>query len=104
MPDFWYSALTSSGKVEEGVIAASDEDGVERKLRETGAYLIRAEARGATVRKVRKVTDGKVERREQLAFLEYVAGSLEVGIPILDTLSDVAKRLSSKRLRVIVEE
>src|SRR4051812_36390967 len=53
---------------------------------------------------VRKLTDGKIERKELLAFLEYVAGSFDVGIPILESLDDVSKRLTSKRLQVILGE
>src|SRR5439155_27309909 len=51
-----------------------------------------------------KLTDGHVERKDLLAFLEYVAGSFDVGIPILETLDDVVKRLQSKRLKRIIGE
>ncbi len=103
MPDFWYSALTDSGSVQEGWLTAPSETALETQLRERGAFLIRTEARERPTT-VRKLTDGKVERKELLAFLEYVAGSFDVGIPILDSLDDVAKRLQSKRLRTIIAE
>ncbi len=103
MPDFWYSALTDSGAVREGYLAAPSETALEDRLRENGAYLIRTEIRERATQ-VRTLTDGRVEHREVLAFLEYVAGSFEVGIPILTALDDVANRLSSKRLRTIIGE
>lgn len=102
MPDFWYSALTDSGAVREGYLAAPSETALEERLREDGAFLIRTEIRERA--QVRMLTDGAVERREVLAFLEYVAASFEVGIPILIALDDVANRLSSKRLRAIIGE
>jgi type IV pilus assembly protein PilC len=103
VPDFWYSALTDSGTVQEGVLSAPNETALESQLRQRGAFLIRTEVRERTPT-VRTLTDGKVERRELLAFLEYIAGSFDVGIPILEAIDDVSKRLSSKRLQKIIGE
>jgi type IV pilus assembly protein PilC len=103
VPDYWYSALTGSGAVQEGWLSAPSETAVEDRLRETGAFLIRAELRHKA-EPVRRLTDGKVERRELLAFLDYLAGSFDVGIPILEILDDVATRITSKRLRTIIGE
>lgn len=103
MPDFWYSALTDQGAVQEGYLTAPTESALEDQLRQNGSFLIRTEIREKPI-VVRTLTDGRVERRELLAFLEYVAGSFDVGIPILESLDDVATRLSSKRLRRIIGE
>ena len=103
MPDFWYSALTDSGTVQEGYLSAPNEAVLEDQLRQSGKFLIRTEVREKPV-VVKKLTDGKVDRKELLAFLEYVAGSFDVGIPILEALDDVTKRLSNKRLRKILVE
>lgn len=103
MPDFWYSALTDQGAVQEGYLTAPTESALEDQLRQKGSFLIRTEVREKPV-VVRTLTDGRVERRELLAFLEYVAGSFDVGIPILESLDDVATRLTSKRLRKIIGE
>jgi type II secretory pathway component PulF len=106
VPDFWYSALTDAGAVQEGVMTAPNEHALADQLRAAGAFLIRTEIRdkpGAPV-KPTKLTDGAVDRKDLLAFLEYVAGSFDVGIPILDTLDDVVNRLQSKRLKKIVSE
>ena len=102
MPDYWYSALTDGGAVQEGYLSAPSETALEDQLRRNGAYLIRTEVRERPA--ARTITDGRVERRELLAFLEYVAGSFDVGIPILDSLDDVSKRLTSRRLRTIIGE
>lgn len=78
---------------------------LENQLRERGAYLITSQPAEAQERRdERRLTDGAVDRKELLAFLDYVAGSFDVGIPILDTLDDVQNRLTSKRLRAIVGE
>lgn len=103
MPEYWYTALTESGVLEEGWMTAPDEEGVDERLRSAGAHLVRAEQR-ARVTRTRTLTDGTVDRKELLAFLEYLAGSFDVGIPLLETLTDVQRRLQSKRLRQIVSE
>lgn len=103
MPDFWYSALTSGGTIQEGVHSAPTEHALADHLRELGSYLIKSEVCEKVV-VVRTLTDARIERKELLAFLEYVAGSFDVGIPILDSLDDVANRLTSKKLRAIIGE
>ena len=106
MPEFWYSALTDGGVVVEGQMSATDENEVADLLRTTGAFLIKTELRktAAGAGRPATLTDGKVDRKDLLAFLEYVAGSFDVGIPMLETLDDVVRRLQSKRLRKIVAE
>jgi type II secretory pathway component PulF len=100
MPDYWYKALTNSGAVEEGWLNAPSETVVEEQLRKNGAYLIKAEERS----RAKKVTDGRVDRKELLAFLEYLAGSFTAGLPLLSILDDVPLRLRSPRLKTIVLE
>ena len=100
MPDFWYKALTGSGTEQEGWMNASSQVAVEEELRRQGAYLISIEER---TRK-KKVTDGKIDRRELLALLEYLSGSFSAGIPLLTTLDDVPKRLRDNKLKQIIGE
>jgi len=100
VPDYWYKALTGSGAVQEGWISAPSETGVEEELRRQGAFLIQTEQRS----RKRRITDGAVDRRELLAFLEYLAGSFSAGIPLLTTLDDIPQRLRSARLKAIVGE
>lgn len=102
MPDFSYSALTDAGTIQKGVLAAPSETALADQLRSGGSYLISSEVQERE--QSGALTDGSVERRELLAFLEYVAGSFEVGIPILTALDDVSVRLQSKRLRAIIAE
>jgi type IV pilus assembly protein PilC len=107
VPEFWYSALTDGGAVQEGWMTAPDENVLADQLRAAGSFLIRTETRskaGHDVGKSGILTDGQVDRKDLLAFLEYVAGSFDVGIPMLETLDDVVNRLQSKRLKKIVVE
>src|SRR6185295_17229674 len=106
MPEYWYSALTSAGAVQEGQLNARDENALAEQLRAAGAFLIRTELRGGSrvTGRPAGLTDGSIDRKSLLAFFEYVAGSFEVGIPILDALDDVVNRLQSRRLRQIVAE
>ena len=100
MPDFWYKALTGSGAVQEGWMSASDETRVEEELRRQGSFLIKTEQRD----RPRRITDGTIERRELLAFLEYLAASFTAGIPLLTTLDDIPQRLRSAKLKLILGE
>lgn len=100
MPQFWYKAVTGSGAVAEGWIEAPSEVVVEEELRRKGEYLISVEERASK----RKLTDGKIDRRELLAMLEYLSGSFSAGIPLLATLDDVPKRLKSPKLKAIIAE
>ena len=100
MPDFFYKALTGSGAVAEGWMQAPSEGVVEEELRRNGSFLIEAVERA----RPNAITDGKVERAELLAFLEYLSGSFTAGLPLLTTLDDVPKRLRSGRLKAIVGE
>ncbi|HET9426196.1 MAG TPA: type II secretion system F family protein [Gemmatimonadaceae bacterium] len=106
MPEFWYSALTDAGVVQEGRMSAPNENALADQLRAAGAFLIRTEVRdrAATAGRPAVLTDGTIDRKDLLAFLEYVAGSFDVGIPMLDTLDDVVNRLQSKKLKAIVTE
>src|SRR5438132_10512274 len=86
---------------------APDEHVLEDQLRAAGSFLIRTEIRakaGQEAGRASKLTDGKVERKDLLAFLEYVAGSFDVRIPILETLDDVSKPIQSKRIKKIIGE
>jgi type IV pilus assembly protein PilC len=100
VPDYWYRALTGGGNVEEGWMTAPSESGVEDSLRQKGAYLITAEERA----REKQYTDGRVDRKELLAFLEYLSGSFTAGLPLLTTLDDVPRRIRSAKLKVIVGE
>ena len=105
MPEFWYSALTDAGVVSEGRMSAPNENALADQLRATGAFLIKTEIRSNTrAGRPATLTDGRIDRKDLLAFLEYVAGSFDVGIPMLETLDDVVNRLQSKRLKKIVAE
>ena len=102
MPHYWYEALTSTGQVEKATMAATSEEDLAERLRENGAYLVRS--RPAEKPAPARKTDGKIEKKDMLALLEYMAGSAQVGMPIMTTLSDVEPRLESRKLRKIVAE
>lgn len=103
MPEYWYQALTSSGTAEEGWVTAADEQEIEERLRTAGSFLVKAEQR-ARPRPEIVHTDGKVDRTELLAFTEYLASSVQVGIPMLSALEDLEDRLQTRRMKRIVRE
>lgn len=107
MPEFLFEALTPAGAVETGRLSARDEDELANVLRERGSYLVRsrvAEAVRAEAPRVQRRTDAKLGREELLTFTDYLAGSLQVGIPLLSALDDVQVRMESRRMRRIVAE
>jgi type II secretory pathway component PulF len=89
--------------VEQGWITAPDEVEVEERIRASGNFLIDARVREKPKAKSTR-TDGEIPRRQLLAFMEYLASSVQVGMPLLTTLSDVESRLESRRLRKIIGE
>lgn len=103
MPDYWYKALTGAGTVEQGWITAPDEIEVEERIRASGSFLMEARRKDKP-KVIARRTDGAVPRRQLLAFMEYLASSVQVGMPLLTTLSDVESRLESRRLRKIIGE
>ena len=103
MPDYWYKRLTNAGAVEEGWMSAPDEHELEERVRASGSFLVEAAVR-VRPQTGSVVTDGNVDRRQLMALIEYLAGSVQVGMPILTTLTDVEARLDSKKLRKIVAE
>jgi type IV pilus assembly protein PilC len=103
MPEYWYEALTATGTAEEGWLTAADEQEIEERLRAAGSFLVRAEVRPRP-RPAVTHTDGKVDRAELLAFTEYMASSVQVGIPMLTALDDLEERLQTRRMKRIVRE
>lgn len=100
MPDYWYRALNGGGHVEEGWMTAQSESVVAAELRQKGTFLITAEART----REKRFVDGRIDRKELLAFLEYLSGSFTAGLPLLAILDDVPRRLRSPKMKAIVAE
>jgi type II secretory pathway component PulF len=103
VPDYWYRALTSAGQVEQGWMTAPDENEVEERLRASGNFLMEAKQRDRPRAAARR-TDGKVPRMQLLALMEYLASSVQVGLPLLTTLTDVEARVENRRLKKIIQE
>jgi type II secretory pathway component PulF len=101
LPDYWYEALTVQGKVKRSWGSAANERELEERVRAEGEFLVRSEQRE---KPVPLKTDGKVDRKDLMAFTEYLSGATQVGLPLMTALSDVEPRLDSKRLRRIVAE
>lgn len=108
MPEYAYEALTATGTVEHGELLAESEDELESRLRERGAFLIKAEPTASRTRRgagePKKRVDASVSRQDLLAFTEYLWGSAQAGIPILTTLEDVELQLESKQMRQIIAQ
>ena len=113
MPTYEYEALSQQGTVERGEAEAASESDLEARLRTEGRYLIRGEPRvdaapgtgpASGAPGARDRTDGKVSRKELLAFTEYLGGATHAGIPILTTLADIELQLETELMRKITRE
>lgn len=101
MPEFAYEALTESGTVTRGAMPAANEAELEERLRRQGSYLIRAEPAAKAARPTGR-PDARLDRRELLGLTEYLAASVQAGLPILATLDDLAERMQGRSARRIV--
>jgi type II secretory pathway component PulF len=101
MPEYAFEALTRGGTTERGRLAAADEAELAERLRGEGSFLVHAEVASRAPPAGRRLKDAKLGREDLVAFTEYLAGSAQVGIPLLTSLRDMQRRLESKRLRAI---
>lgn len=97
---FSYQALTQSGALTRGSMQAESEEELAARLREQGQYLVRARR----ARRAKIYSDGPISDQDLTHVIEYLATSLEAGIPLLQTLSDLENRLPRRRIRLIVAE
>jgi type IV pilus assembly protein PilC len=79
---------------------AESEEELAARLRERGQYLVRARTAGKSASR----SDGPLRQQDLVHVIEYLATSLEAGIPLLQTLTDLEGRLPGKRIRRIVAE
>lgn len=97
---FSYQALTQSGALTRGSMQAESEEELAARLREQGQYLVRARR----ARRAKIHSDGPISDQDLTHVIEYLATSLEAGIPLLQTLTDLENRLPRRRIRLIVAE
>ncbi len=97
---FSYQALTQSGTLTRGSMQAESEEELAARLREQGQYLVRARR----TRRAKIYSDGPISDQDLTHVIEYLATSLEAGIPLLQTLTDLENRLPRRRIRLIVAE
>ncbi|GBD31279.1 Putative type II secretion system protein F [bacterium HR33] len=95
-----YQALTQSGSLTRGVMQAESEEELAARLREQGQYLVRARK----TRRAKVYSDGPISDQDLTHVVEYLATSLEAGIPLLQVLTDLENRLPRRRIRKIVAE
>ncbi len=95
-----YQALTQSGALTRGWMQAESEEELAARLREQGQYLVRARK----ARRAKVYSDGPISNQDLTHVIEYLATSLEAGIPLLQTLTDLENRLPRRRIRRMVSE
>jgi type II secretory pathway component PulF len=103
MPDYKYQAINETGRVSKGTIVAFNDTDVEVRLRAKSLTLIKSKP----VKRKRFTTSifgGKIKARLLIEFYQRFSQSLRVGLPILATLDENIKMISSRMLRKIIEE
>lgn len=102
MKNFRYLAVDEEGRTSRGKALAQNEEALARELRRMGLELIQCKA--ARESGFSRIGKGKVPPRLMIMFYSRLAQSLDVGLPIIATLEDNAKTITSPTLRKIVAD
>ena len=104
MPLFRYTALDGHGKLVKGTLVALTESDAERRLSERDLTLIQAKKLSERFSFLSSVIRRRVKDRDLIEFYQRLSESLEVGLPLLSTLEENIKLISSRRLARSVEQ
>ena len=105
MPTYTYRARDSVGKLVKGVMAAPSKTELAGKLEKMG-YLTTEVAETLPEIKIRSLGEWfqGVSHEDLIIFNVQLSNLINAGIPLLTSLSTVARQIENKRLRKIVQE
>lgn len=100
MPFFAYRAIDSNGEMSSGVTAGEHIEDARDSVAKSGLYILdisRTSAfRGFLYNKLR---GGAVERKDIIEFASNLSVMLNAGLPLLESLNDIADSMDNKRFR-----
>ncbi len=100
MPNFKYKAIDRNGNIVKGMLSAFDERDLELKLSEKGLILVQAKRSKDSI----FLRFGRISPKLIIEFYSRLYQALEIGLPILSALYEIAQGLPSKLMKRIIEE
>ncbi len=98
MPEFKYKAVDESGRIVKGTLSAFDESELELKLSQKGLILISAKRSGESF----LLRFRKVKPRLIIEFYNRLYQAIEIGLPLLSALEEIAQGMPSVWFRKII--
>jgi len=98
VPEFSYKAVDETGRIVKGRLSAFDETDLEAKLSQKGLILVR-------VKKSKEsflLRLSKVSPRFVIEFYNRLYQAIEIGLPLLSALEEIAQGMPSKLFRKII--
>ena len=99
MAEFTYHAVDAGGRATRGVMAAENEQALERRLREVGYWLI-----DASNAKQHRKKSAAVSRGELVEFLYGMSSLLAAGVTAADALNAMVEETGSESFRIVLED
>jgi type IV pilus assembly protein PilC len=103
MSSYHYKAIDDAGRVVRGQVTAFNERDVERELKRRGLFLIESSAERQRLG-ARWLARRRLRSKMLIEFYHRLAQTLDVGLPILSSLAEIARSLPCRSLKRIVEE
>ena len=100
MPEFIYKAVDQVGNIVKGSMPALDEADLELKLSQQGLILVKSKAKKGSF----FLSFGKISTRLIIEFYNRLYQAIEIGLPLLSALNEIAKGIPSKSFRKIIGE
>jgi len=98
VPEFKYKAVDETGRIVKGRLSAFDEADLEAKLSQKGLILVRAKRSGESL----LLRFSKVSPRLVIEFYNRLYQAIEIGLPLLSALEEIAQGMPSKLFRKII--
>src|SRR5215471_6258784 len=103
--EFRCRLASASGQIVEGVYSADTEARLRHELEEKGLYVLSLQPRGAVAGvSVRLPQSRRVPSREFLVFNQELATLLKAGMPLVQSLDLLKRRVESPRFRAVLED
>ena len=94
----------ASGEIVEGVYAAEDEAHLRRELERQGLLVLSLRRRGGLGWPVRPTRGRGVAHREFIVFNQELATLLRAGLPLVESLDILRRRVDNPRFRVLLDD
>ncbi len=103
--EFRCRLASPSGQIIEGVYSAETEGRLRHELEEKGLYVLSLQPRGAVAGvSIRLPQQQRIPSREFLVFNQELATLLKAGMPLVQSLDLLRRRVDSPRFRAVLED